>query len=215
LGGSPLYPFELIVLCGFAGVGKTDVLRAAGALGEPILDLEGLARHRGSVFGAIGQPPQPSHEAFQRDVAEACSRSGGAPIVWVEDEGPFLGAVGLPGPLCAAMRAAPGVELVGDRELRLDRVLRDYGSAPIDQLLAAVHRARRRLGRATAARVVDALSRNDVRDAFDGLLDYYDAAYAHRREKDDRKVLASVCVDDRPPDEIARELGAIALAMRT
>ncbi|MGB3547800.1 MAG: rhodanese-like domain-containing protein, partial [Saprospiraceae bacterium] len=53
------FPHHLRLLCGPTGSGKTAVLHALRAQGAAILDLEGMARHRGSSFGAIGQEPQP------------------------------------------------------------------------------------------------------------------------------------------------------------
>jgi tRNA 2-selenouridine synthase len=55
-------PTRVVVLGGCTGSGKTEVLHVLRAKGEQVLDLEGLANHRGSAFGAVGQLPQPSNE---------------------------------------------------------------------------------------------------------------------------------------------------------
>src|SRR3954470_5151477 len=54
----------IAVLTGLSGAGKTELLAALAAAGEPVLDLEAMARHRGSAFGGIGRAPQPSHAEF-------------------------------------------------------------------------------------------------------------------------------------------------------
>ena len=63
------YPFAFRILGGYTGSGKTDVLKELKRLGEPVIDLEGIAHHKGSAFGAINEPPQPSQEMFENKLA--------------------------------------------------------------------------------------------------------------------------------------------------
>jgi len=179
-GPSWLDGIRLVVLTGLTGAGKTALLHALGAAGCQTLDLEGLANHRGSAFGGLGCGPQPGHRAFGEAVREACAAAGRDRVLWVEDEGPFIGSVGVPAPLAAAMARAPTVEVRASRPERVDRVAREYGGAATDELLAALDRLRRRLGAARADRAAGLIADGRIRDAVDALLPYYDTAYRRR-----------------------------------
>jgi tRNA 2-selenouridine synthase len=69
-------PKPLIVLGGMTGTAKTLILHELAALGEPVLDLEALANHRGSSFGGLMMPPQPSTEHYENLLAEQCVQLG-------------------------------------------------------------------------------------------------------------------------------------------
>ena len=181
-GPSWLAGARLVVLTGLTGVGKTALLHALRAAGLQTLDLEALANHRGSAFGGLGTGRQPSHRAFGEAVREACSSARRDRVLWLEDEGPFIGSVGLPAPLGAAMASAPAVEVRAPRAERVDRVTREYGGVPPGDLLAALARLRRRVGAARADRVAGLIAEGEIRAAVDALLPYYDDAYRRRRD---------------------------------
>src|SRR5690606_39195657 len=87
---------KLIVLGGKTGVGKTVLLKKLQEKGEQVLDLEGIANHKGSSFGAIGLPQQPTVEQFENLMAEQLIRFDPALPVWVENESRRIGAVIIP-----------------------------------------------------------------------------------------------------------------------
>lgn len=115
------------VIAGPTGSGKTRLLHALAAAGAQVLDLEGLARHRGSILGAWpdGQP-QPSQKAFDTALVHALQRFDPARPVWVEAESRRIGLVQLPAALAAAIGQAPRVQLQVPFEVRLALVLQDY-----------------------------------------------------------------------------------------
>jgi tRNA 2-selenouridine synthase len=169
-----------VVVGGLAGAGKTELLRALEGAGEQVLDLEGLACHRGSAFGAIGLAPQPTHSEFARRVEERLAAADPSRPLWVEDEGPFIGSVGVPEHLQRAMAAAPVVELRRLLADRVERLAAIYGGAEPAELLAALARMRGRLGAAAGDRAAALVRSGDVRAAVALVLPYYDATYAHR-----------------------------------
>jgi tRNA 2-selenouridine synthase len=90
-------PYELNVLGGYTGSGKTEILHALQSRGENIIDLEALANHKGSAFGAIGQAPQPSQEMFENILGLKLSQLIiQNKRVWVEDESQRIGTVMIP-----------------------------------------------------------------------------------------------------------------------
>ena len=89
------YPFKIIG--GYTGSGKTEVLHALAQQGETVIDLEGLACHRGSAFGNLGQPQQPKQEMFENLLANALAvASANNSTIWLEDESQRIGEVNIP-----------------------------------------------------------------------------------------------------------------------
>jgi len=120
---------KVIVLKGKSGTGKTEILRLLGQQGYPVLDLEGLARHRGSSFGDCeGERPQ-SQKNFDSYLLEKLKGLGDSPYILLEGESRRIGYICLPEFLFAAMRKAPVIEIVGSLEKRVARILRDYSPA--------------------------------------------------------------------------------------
>ena len=187
----------MLVLTGLAGSGKTERLHELAAAGEQVLDLEGLARHRGSAFGGIGLGPQPSHGEFAARIALAVERVDPSRTLWVEDEGPFIGSVGVPEWLQAEIAAAPVVEVEASWDERVSRLARIYGGADRAELLQALDRGRRRLGEDRTAVAEARLRTGDVRGAIAVVLPFYDAAYEHRVGALGRRVVGRTCVGAR------------------
>ncbi|WP_431262583.1 tRNA 2-selenouridine(34) synthase MnmH [Roseateles chitinivorans] len=96
--------FDFVVLCGRTGSGKTRLLQALAAAGEQVLDLEALARHRGSVLGALPDRPQPSQKAFDTALWQAMVTLDPARPVYVESESRKIGGIQLPEPLHLRLR---------------------------------------------------------------------------------------------------------------
>jgi tRNA 2-selenouridine synthase len=116
--------FEFRIVAGPTGSGKTSLLRALAAQGAQVLDLEGLANHRGSVLGAVG--PQPPQKLFDSLLLAALDRLDPARPVWVEAESNRVGNVFLPEVLWERMRGADGVELVVPLAERVRHLLHEY-----------------------------------------------------------------------------------------
>ncbi|KQM75392.1 tRNA 2-selenouridine(34) synthase MnmH [Xylophilus sp. Leaf220] len=116
----------LIVVCGPTGSAKTRVLHALASQGHQTLDLEGLARHKGSLLGALPDTPQPSQTAFETAIAAVIERCDPARPLYVEGEGRRIGRLNVPIPLVERMRDSPCVELQVPEPARLAYLLRDY-----------------------------------------------------------------------------------------
>lgn len=125
--------FDYRVLCGRTGSGKTRLLQALRRAGEQVLDLEGLAHHRGSVLGAMPGLPQPTQKAFDTRIWQTLAGFDAARPVYVESESAKIGALRVPEPLLAAMHGQ-GVALrvlVGEAA-RVAMLLDDYRDAMRD-----------------------------------------------------------------------------------
>ncbi|WP_400192442.1 tRNA 2-selenouridine(34) synthase MnmH [Hymenobacter sp. B81] len=175
-------PWPLLVLGGLTGSGKTDVLHALARRQQPVLDLEGLASHKGSAFGAIGLPPQPSTEQFENELAWQLSQQAAAPRLWVEDESRTIGTVAVPGPLFEQLRQAPLVVLEVPREQRVQKLAAEYGRHDPATLAASVLRIRKRLGGLATREAMAAIGEGDMEKMVSLVLDYYDRTYRHGLE---------------------------------
>jgi tRNA 2-selenouridine synthase len=175
-------PRQLRVLGGATGSGKTAVLHALAAQGEPVLDLEKLANHQGSSFGGLGQPPQPTQEQFENDLAAALAALPDDRPIWVEDESRTIGSVALPGEFFAQMQAAPLLVLEVPREARVRYLAADYGRHDAGALALAVLRLRKRLGGLVTKEALGAIAENDMPRMVELVLAYYDKTYGYGLE---------------------------------
>ncbi|MXW12008.1 MAG: tRNA 2-selenouridine(34) synthase MnmH [Synechococcus sp. SB0668_bin_13] len=172
-------PRPVVLLGGHTGSGKTDVLHALRSAGAQTLDLEGLARHRGSSFGGLGQPCQPTTEQFENDIAMALQAVSPHRVLWIEAESVQVGRCRIPSELFHQMQQAPLVELQRPEQERLDHLLATYGPMPRQGLMEATRRIGKRLGPQRTQQAVEAIAAGNLRRACQVILDYYDRTYAH------------------------------------
>ena len=118
--------FDCRVVCGVTGSGKSRLLAALAAEGGQVLDLETLARHRGSLLGDRPGEPQPSQKAFESAILAALERCDERTPVWIESESRKIGTVQVPDALLAAMRAAPCVHVELALAQRVDLLKEEY-----------------------------------------------------------------------------------------
>lgn len=134
---------RLVVIAGRTGSGKTELIQAAGRS----LDLEGIARHRGSSFGRTGHE-QPAQIDFENRVSIDLLKLAQAPgLVFVEDESRLIGRCALPPVLQEAMKHAPRVLVEESLEARAQRIVRDYVDEVLPHFADSKEEAVRAVGR--------------------------------------------------------------------
>ncbi|MCF1715326.1 tRNA 2-selenouridine(34) synthase MnmH [Flavihumibacter sp. RY-1] len=169
-------PASIKILAGYTGSAKTAVLEKLQRLGEPVINLEKLANHKGSAFGHIGLPTQPSQEMFENLLGTAI-RSIGSSTCWLEDESWRIGSVLIPQPYYQQMRMAPCYFVDIPFEERLNYIMLDYGTATKEELIQAVLKIQKRLGGLETKTAIGFLVENNIKEAFRILLQYYDKFY--------------------------------------
>ena len=172
---------QMRVVCGPTGSAKTRLLEALAARGEQVLDLEGLARHRGSVLGAWPGVAQPSQTAFETALAHAMEAFDLARPVYVEAESSRIGRLNVPPELLLPLRASPCVEVVASPAARLDFLLRDYANLGDDpeRLAQQLHALRELHGAEVIARWQAWAHARDLAPLFGELMAlHYDPLYA-------------------------------------
>lgn len=169
------------VLGGLTGSGKTTVLHALAAAphSQPVLDLEGLASHKGSAFGAIGQPAQPTQEQFENSLAAALAALPAAEPVWVEDESRQIGRLTIPPAMFEQLRRAPRWVLEVPRAARVLKLAAEYGAEAPSELAAAIERLSKRLGGLATQQALAAVAAGDFERMVELVLDYYDKTYTY------------------------------------
>jgi len=176
-------PWPLRLLAGRTGTGKTDLLLALAARGEAVVDLEGLAHHRGSSFGGLGLPPQPSNEHYENRLALALWNRRQAEVIWLEAESAQVGRCRIPAGLWRQMKRAPAIEISRPLEERLKRLVAVYGHQGQRPLHQATERIARRLGPQRTALALEAIAAEDWAGACRQMIDYYDRCYDHEVEQ--------------------------------
>lgn len=170
--------YNFYLIGGKTGSGKTMILHELAARGHTIIDFEGLASHKGSAFGNIGLPEQPSQEMFENIVSlEVYHKSRSNQVMWVEDESQRIGAINIPGDLYKIMSKSPVFFLEVPFEQRLKYIITEYGKLDRTMLVNATQRIQRRLGGLEASNTINYLMNGDIEAAFSILLKYYDKFY--------------------------------------
>ena len=178
-------PRLLHILGGYTGSGKTETLGHLRELGEQVIDLEALAHHKGSSYGAIGEAPQPTTEHFENLLWHALRRNDPTRPIWLEDESLMIGRAKIPDEFYAQMRAAPLFFVEMPMQQRALRLVEDYGRYPKELLADATKRIERRMGPQHCKAALDALDAGDLFTVAMAALRYYDQTYAHGASKRD------------------------------
>ncbi len=178
-------PFRFNILGGFTGSGKTKLLSELKLKGQKVIDLEELAGHKGSAFGNIGLPKQPSHEMFENMLAMDLRNSIDHSPIWLEDESQRIGLVNIPSAIWKNMRQSAIYFLDIPFEERLKHIVQEYGQLDTEKLAEGIERIRQKLGNLNAKTAILLLNEGKITECFSILLTYYDKYYLkglHNRE---------------------------------
>ncbi|HML31562.1 tRNA 2-selenouridine(34) synthase MnmH [Sporomusa sphaeroides] len=175
----------IIVLCGSTGTGKTLILNQLANANIPVINLEQLANHRGSVFGQIGLGRPATAQIFDTNLLLALDQLNTQPYIVVECESKRIGNVYLPDCLFDAMRRGKKILVSADIEVRVDRLIKEYIHLYKDKdndeaIVAGLESLRRRLGNKKTECLLADFRAGKVRDVVKVLLvDYYDLMYGY------------------------------------
>jgi tRNA 2-selenouridine synthase len=171
------HTYQLSVIGGMTGSGKTRILNRLHQSGEQTIDLEDLAQHCGSTYGSLNRLIQPTQEQFENNLAaQLCTCDGQRPI-WIEDESQNIGKCLLPKPLWTQLRNAPLLDLQVPLEHRVAALLEEYGHLDRQFLVDSTERIARRLGPEQTKFAITAIREGRMADFIRQVLVYYDKTY--------------------------------------
>ena len=179
----------LITIGGKTGTGKTDIVRLLKASGEQVIDLEALANHKGSAFGALGEQPQPSTEQFENLVFHQIRSLNINRRIWIEDESRSIGRCVVPDELYIQMKASKTLFLDIPRNLRAERLVKDYANFEKEHLISCVRKIQKKLGGDRTIESVQSIEAGEFYQSAFNMLQYYDKAYMFSLERNHQDVI--------------------------
>lgn len=198
--------YQLIVLGGLTGSGKSDILRALKELGEQVVDLETLANHKGSAFGGLMMPPQPTTEQFQNELFEELLGLDARRRIWIEDESIAIGKIFLPEPFWRKMTSAPVIEMSVPKDVRIRRLVKEYGHSNLMEFFKAMSKVEKKMGGQNFNEAKQRLFRGDMDGTIEMLLTYYDRAYSAGLKNKKHRIAATLAWDGNSVSSFATEL---------
>ncbi len=207
---------SLVLIDGYTGSGKTEVLKRLISRGQQIIDLEGLAAHRGSLFGRLADKPQPSQKMFESRLLGVLDGLDAARPAFVEAESSKVGERMVPPSLWQAMALAPRIELLASPESRARYLVRTYGDITEDH--AALNEVLRRLPTPAGRKRLEVWSQLVEAGDFEALALalielHYDPAYRRSCRKDARPCLGVIDVGGLEPSDLDAAADKIAALM--
>ncbi len=173
------------LLGGKTGTSKTEILKSINNKNIYVIDLEGIANHRGSSFGSLGMERQPSTQQFENILAESIDEffKSNANEIWLEAESSNLGKCRIPNSLYNKMKKAPILEIIKTKSERINKLVNTYSQNPQNELKEAVTRISKRLGPQRTKDALVAIDKKEWSAACKAMLDYYDRCYDYEIKK--------------------------------
>lgn len=199
-------PSNIWILSGMTGSGKTEILLHMQKSGEQVLDLEGLAHHRGSAFGKIGQDKQLPNEQFENNLGDEWLKFDYHQPIWIEDEGRNIGSNFIPDELFLQMRNNPVIKINVPAKDRIKRLVHDYANCEKEVLIENVNKISKRLGGQNAKGAVEAIKNNNLEKAVEIILIYYDKAYEFSLSKREPSILYKLELNSDQPKSNAEKI---------
>ena len=196
--------YKFSVVGGYTGSGKTEILKELASQNQPIIDLEGLAKHKGSAFGNLNREAQPSQEMFENLLAlELYIKQNHKEQFWLEDESQRIGNINIPKTFWDNMRKKTVYFINIPFEARLTFIIKYYASFSKESIADAIERIKKRLGPLETKNALAFLAEDNYKDCFAVLLQYYDKLYKKGLMDRDEKNLQIINIDAATVDEIA------------
>lgn len=198
--------YNLLILSGMTGSGKTQILEMLRQKGEQIIDLEALANHKGSAFGSIGMIAQPTYQQFENDLFFNLDSLDSNRRLWIEDESQMIGKVKIPDAFFKQMRSAKVIKIIVSKKKRIANLIKEYTDFPDDLLQKSTKKIERRLGGKNTKIVLEAISQKDYQTAIDIVLAYYDKTYQYGLAKRSPDKIYSLSFQNYQAKEITNNI---------
>lgn len=178
--------FKYKIISGLTGTGKTKILDALHCHGEQVLDLEMLAKHKGSVLGLWHGETQPSQKYWESLLSEELTKFDSSRIVWMESESRKIGKVSVPQALFEMLCKSPRININLPLEERVKHILNDYPNwlENTDHLKDTIKKLVRVQGHAQVEKWLDLIDKGKMDEFVESvLINHYDPTYTLSQKK--------------------------------
>ena len=196
--------WNIIVIGGKTGTGKTRLLSLLDRNKYQTIDLEGFASHRGSTFGGLGMEEQPSNEQFENKIAEKLYSFKSIKKIFVEAESANIGKCKIPHEFFKQMKNSRRIEIIRSESNRLDELIGTYSVFKKEELRESVLRIKKRLGPQRTKIALESINEENWNLVCKSVLDYYDRCYEF--EKVGKESIKLLDLTDKKYDEKILEL---------
>lgn len=197
---------KLIVLGGMTGSGKTDVLKRLKELAYQVIDLEKLANHKGSAFGTINEPRQNPQQIFENNLFHELNALDSSLPILVEDESMTIGYNKIPISFWRQMKQAPIIKLDIPFELRVKKLVEDYGTTDTDALKQAVLKIQEKLGGQKTRLCLQRLDERKLDEVAALTLAYYDKTYTYTYAQKTTQTILNLALDSLDLEENTKQV---------
>ncbi|MBI5346561.1 MAG: tRNA 2-selenouridine(34) synthase MnmH [Chlamydiae bacterium] len=198
-------PYPLKIIGGHTGVGKTELIKLLIHQNKAAIDLEEMAKHKGSVFGGFYQI-QPTQEHFENLLALNLFKFCQAKNIFIEDESRNIGSIIIPTPFYEQMQKAFILVLQDLIENRVKRCVNEYGSYSQEKLKMAVQKLENKLGSQAASQAIRLIDEKNYEECSKLLFFYYDKRYGHSLLKREQNMMQIIKVYEKSLSEIASDI---------
>ena len=203
---------KIILISGKTGSAKTKILKSIEKEGGQILDLEGLANHKGSLLGKIPDLIQPSQKYFESLIFNKIKMLNLKQKIYVEAESSKIGNIHIPKSIWKKMVNSPRVEISASLELRATFLVNDYDYMCNNPMLInpIIKGLRNRLSKKLLdswKKLIDRRNWFELTKSF--LENHYDPSYSSNTIKNDRKVIKQITatsLDNADIERIAKNI---------
>ncbi|WP_366921746.1 tRNA 2-selenouridine(34) synthase MnmH [Metallumcola ferriviriculae] len=182
-------PYKMVVIHGFTGTGKTDIIKILQSMDYPAIDLEGLANNRGSVFGEVGLGEQPAQKHFETRIFSQLTEIPVGSTIVVEGESKRIGKNFIPESFFNAMKKGKKIMVQDDINNRVKRIISEYSKDTQENRDALIHSLSfltKRIGKSKVEQLTEMVIAGNYAPVVEYLLNnYYDPLYAHPFNKSD------------------------------
>lgn len=199
-------PFTFIVLCGNTGSGKSRLLQQIVAFGYPAIDLEQIASHRGSAFGNVISSTQPSQKDFEKKLEQQIELLNTHNFLFIEQKPSSIGKRKIPGWLFNKINEGVFVELATGKEIRINNILKEYGSDSGKAFMNGLQKLKNRLPVTVINECEKYLADKNYTLFINTMLDYYDNAKQYQLNKKPIITLNGNAEVKKIADELIQEL---------
>lgn len=184
--------YNIIILGGYTGSGKTFILKELENHGEQIIDLESLAKHKGSTFGGLGQKPQNTTEQFENDIFDKLKNINTNKPLWLEDESHNIGKNEIPHCLYKQMKNSKLIFIDIPRDERAKQLVKEYSIFDKEDLKNSILHIQKKLGGLNLKNAFKYLDEDNFLEVAKITLNYYDKSYFLLLQKRDTAKLKTI-----------------------